>query len=122
MQEMRKACEMLLAELPIRPMTQRLVLGLVLDEELTPATLVDFGIDSDLHRFALRALFPDLKWLYLRLRQQNTITGAALRQRIIKLDAALGYGDRLNALIKRYAPAVASIAHFHTSWDVIYQQ
>jgi hypothetical protein len=42
------------------------------------------------------------------------------RERIVALDAALGNGAMLNALVKRYAYQYAGQVHFQTSWDVLY--
>ena len=42
-----------------------------------------------------------------------------LRQRIVELDAAIGNGTMLNALVKKYAPQYAATVQFCTSMDVI---
>jgi hypothetical protein len=109
------------AGLAIRPLTQKLISQLLLDLPLTPAMLVDFGVDSENHYRALKEVLsveeeghPD--------QDERVIAAQAterLRQRIVELNAAIGNGTMLNALVKKYAPQYTNTVQFCTSMDVI---
>lgn len=110
--------------LAIRPVTQGLVTRLLLDLPLTPAALVDFGVDSATHYRALKAVLSseeegDLPASDEEDETLDTRATETLRQRIVELDAAIGNGILLNALVKKYAPAYANRVKFCTSMDVI---
>jgi hypothetical protein len=85
----------------IRPVTQGLVETILLGTELTPGAIVDFGIDTPDHYQAL--------------------SRAVLSGRIdgVQLDAALGDGVKLTALVNQAQCNPHGVA-FHTSWDVIF--
>lgn len=110
--------------LTIRPVTQGLVTRLLLDLPLTPAALVDFGVDSATHYRALKAVLSSEEEGDLPVSDEedetlDTRATETLRQRIVELDAAIGNGILLNALVKKYAPAYADRVKFCTSMDVI---
>jgi len=84
-----------------RPTTQRLVSSILFDAWPNHATAVDFGIDSQKHYEAL----------YFPIRG-GEITPAAL-------DAALGDGQKLTALVRGAASNPHKDVEFHTSMDVI---
>ena len=104
----RQMKEDLFHDLPVKPLTKRLAVNLLFDLPLSPPEIVDFGIDSDTHYYALRAVL-----------KANDEDKATLRQFLPELDAAYGHGAKLNALVKRYAPAYAEQVRFWTSWDGI---
>ena len=95
-----------LATLPCRPLTRRLIVTLAVGGCLPPPVLVDFGIESDAHRLALRAILDGL------------CDEVGLAEAARRLDAALGQGKILTKLARTYAPEFPHIT-FHTSWDVI---
>lgn len=110
--------------LTIRPLTQQLVTRLLFDMALTPAMIVDFGVESDAHYRALKEVlfgegeqeFPDQD------EEESSKDDRALpilRERILALDAAIGNGEMLNALVKQYAPQYAERVQFCTSMDSI---
>lgn len=114
----------LFADLILRPVTQRLVTHLLLDLALPPSVLVDFGVDSESHYRALKeVLFVDDERGLTNPDEDEQVTivraTQALRQRILELDAALGHGPRLNALVKKYAPHYSERVQFCTSMDII---
>jgi len=77
---------------------------------------VDFGVDSANHYRALKEiLFIESEAVEDEFDEPGV--SEELRQRILALDDALGNGPKLNALVKRFAPAYAGKVHFHTSWD-----
>lgn len=85
----------------IRPVTQRLLSSIFFGESLTPATRVDFGIDSSDHYEALAEAV-----------RSDAIT-------IQQLDDALGNGPMLTALVNEAQCNPGNVV-FETSWDVIY--
>lgn len=99
----------------IRPATKRLVGNLTLDLPMDPPLMTDFGIDSDDHYRALRAVLFNED----HAETPEAAAGAA-KKRMRFLDDAHGNGPRLNALVKLYAPEYADRVTFQTSWDVIY--
>jgi hypothetical protein len=106
----------LLDTLPIRSCTKRLVECLFWDVALPPAVSVDFGVESPNHYRALRAVvFAPAE---PAAEPTPEAVEAALRQRILALDAALGQGTRLNALVRQYAPQYADVVRFETFADV----
>jgi hypothetical protein len=106
----------LLDTLPIRSCTKRLVECLFWDVALTPAVSVDFGVESPNHYRALRAVvFAPVE---PAAEPTPEAVEAALRRRILALDAALGQGTRLNALVRQYAPQYADVVRFETFPDV----
>jgi len=116
--------EELFTGLTVRAVTQRLVTHLLLDLPLPPPVLVDFGVDSATHYRALKdVLFTDDEQALPDPDgdEQVTVDQATegLRQRILELDAALGNGPLLNALVKKYAPQYSDRVRFCTSMDII---
>jgi hypothetical protein len=110
--------------LTIRPLTKKLVTHVLLDIALTPAMTVDFGVDSDDHYRALKEILfvdDDQELSDPDEDEEQAIAQATehLRQRIVALDAALGNGQMLNALVNQYAPQYVGRVHFCTSMDVI---
>lgn len=111
--------------LGIKQLTQDLIDRLLLDRPLDPAIIVDFGVESAAHYRALKtALFNDDTDNVNDDEAEGDVEDhrqrAALRARIVELDAACGNATKLNAFIKRHAPEYAEIAHFTpTSWDYI---
>jgi hypothetical protein len=102
-------------ELELHPVTRHLVERLLWDLPLTPAQCTDFGVVSENHYRALRAVLVD------NAEQEDAEeTYHELRRRIVELDNAYGNGPMLNALIKQYAPEYAKLVKFSTSWDVIF--
>jgi hypothetical protein len=110
----------LFADLPIYPVTRHLVERLCFDMPLSPAMVSDFGITSEAHYRALRtALFADDR--ADEDEDEESVT-AALRQRILALDHALGHGERLTAFVARYAPHYAGQVKFRTVLDILYRR
>ena len=99
----------------IRPATRRLVGNLTLDLPMDPPLMTDFGIDSDNHYRALRAVLFNEDHEETPAEAEETAN-----KRMQFLDDAHGNGPRLNALVKLYAPEYADHVKFETSWDVIY--
>jgi len=87
--------------LSVRPTTRSLVTSILMDAWPNPATIVDFGIDSQKHYEAL--YFP--------------IREAEIMPKV--LDAALGDGPKLTALVRDAASNPHQDVEFHTSWDLI---
>jgi hypothetical protein len=85
----------------VRPTTRSLVTSILLDAWPNHAAAVDFGIDSQKHYEAL----------YFPIRE-GEITPTAL-------DAALGDGPKLTALMRDAASNPHKDVEFHTSWDLI---
>ncbi len=83
----------------IRPLTRQLYDCLVLDIWPSPATCQDFGIETTEHLGALQ-------WA-------ARVDDVTLEQ----LEEALGYGEKLNALISPTNPYRG--VSFHTAWDEI---
>jgi hypothetical protein len=115
---MSTAFDDLFAGLPIRPATKHLVECLLADRPLTPASILDFGVDSPDQYRALKAVL-----LSASARSETDLEGERaleeLRKRILALEAALGNGSRLNALVKQYAPEYVGRVQFQTEWDVL---
>lgn len=85
----------------VRPTTQHLVSSILFDSWPNHAAAVDFGIDSQKHYEAL----------YYPIRAQEISPEA--------LDAALGDGQKLTALVREAASNPHKDVEFHTSWDLI---
>lgn len=85
----------------VRPTTRHLVTSILFDAWPNHAAAVDFGIDSQKHYEAL----------YFPIRE-GEITPTAL-------DAALGDGQKLTALVREAASNPHKDVQFHTSWDLI---
>ncbi len=98
----------------IRPATRRLVGNLTLDLPMDPPLITDFGIDSDNHYRALRAVLFNEPHEEIPEEAEEAVS-----TRMQFLDDAHGNGPRLNALVKLYAPEYADHVKFETSWDVI---
>lgn len=81
----------------IRPVAQRTFDALILDMPVTPASQIDFGIDTVYHYAAL---------------QRAVRSGCSMEE----LDKALGSGIRITALVNKYAPEFKNVK-FHTSYD-----
>src|SRR5437667_9937647 len=84
-----------------RPRTRHLVGSILFDAWPNLASAVDFGIESQKHYEAL--YFPV---------RAGEITPATL-------DAALGDGQKLTALVREAASNPHKDVEFHTSWDLI---
>ncbi len=80
----------------VRPVAQNCYDSLMLDIWPRPAAVVDFGLDSPQHYAAL---------------QRAIKAGATVEE----LDAALGSGKRIAALVAKYVPGEETI--FATSYD-----
>jgi hypothetical protein len=87
--------------LSVRPTTRNLVTSILMDAWPNHAAIVDFGIDSQKHYEAL----------YYPIREAEIMPKA--------LDAALGHGEKLTAMIREAASNPHKDVQFHTSWDVI---
>jgi hypothetical protein len=85
----------------VRPTTRHLVTSILLDSWPSHATVVDFGIDSQKHYEAL----------YYPIRQSEIMP--------LALDAALGDGPKLTAMVRDAASNPHKDVEFHTSWDLI---
>lgn len=84
-----------------QPTTRHLVISILHDAWPNHAAAVDFGIDSQKHYEAL----------YFPIRE-GEITPETL-------DAALGDGQKLTALVQESASNPHKDVEFHTSWDLI---
>lgn len=115
---MSNLSNLLLDGLKIRPVTKHLVELLYEDRPLSPACIVDFGVDSSDHYYALRNMVGG--GLGIAAIDGDRAAIKELRKRIMQLDDACGNGFRLNALVRRYVPEFAQVVHFYTSWDAIY--
>lgn len=107
--------------LQVRPTTKRLVACLLADRPLPVPVLVDFGVDSPDHYRALRAVLfnsPDFGATEIEASEEAE-TREAWRQRIAELEQALGNGQRLNALVRKYAPEYSKRVSFQTDWDAL---
>jgi hypothetical protein len=110
--------------LSIRPVTEQLVEHLLLDLPLTPAEVIDFGVDTENHYRALQILVRDACGDGTELEDEE-ICGSyllQLRQVIGELDSALGNSARLNALVQTYVPEYARLVQFRTTWDVLLER
>lgn len=110
--------EIVLKDLPIRPVTRRLVSQLLWDLPLNHTVITDFGVETPNHYRALKAVL-----LYdpqTDQDQEEDVSFEQLRSQILKLEDALGNGSKLNALVRQYAPDYAPRVSFQTSWDLIY--
>ena len=111
--------------LDLKPLTKQLVNALILDRQLTPALVTDFGVKSSDHYRALKdALFSDPAESDNRDPDQAVAEAKscdAFRRRIVELDAAYGHAAKLNAFVKKNAPECADRVHFEpTDWDYLY--
>lgn len=97
-QRHRELAEQLLS---VRPTTRNLVTSILMDAWPSHAAIVDFGIDSQKHYEAL----------YYPIREAEIMPK--------ELDAALGHGEKLTAMIREAASNPHKDVQFHTSWDVI---
>lgn len=87
--------------LSVRETTRNLVTSILMDEWPRRAAVVDFGIDSQKHYEAL----------YYPIREAEILPQA--------LDAALGNGAALTAMLREAASNPHKDVTFSTSWDVI---
>ncbi len=85
----------------VQPTTRHLVTSILFDAWPNHAAVVDFGIDSQKHYEAL----------YYPIRAAEILPEA--------LDAALGDGPQLTAMVRDAASNPHKDVEFHTSWDVI---
>lgn len=90
----------------IRRLTVRLICNLSFDLPLTPAQINDFGVASDDHYRALRAVL-------------NAEESGGLRQVGEELDQAMCNGRALTKLVQKYAPEFKAL-RFETSWDELH--
>jgi hypothetical protein len=99
----------------VRPVTQRLMSNLALDLPLTPAQIYDFGVETEMHYRALKAVLfndePGSEELDESEIQRD------LQKRLAELDQACGNGPALTALVKKYAPEFVGIT-FKTPYDL----
>lgn len=101
-----------LGPLKIWQTTRGLVTSLMWDLPLTNAQCDDFGVVTANHYRALRAVLmyePEGAGL------PPEEVKADLRERILELDAAMGNGRKLTALVRKYAPQYDLV--FETIWD-----
>jgi hypothetical protein len=91
----------------VRPVTVRLICRLALDLPLTPAAINDFGVATDDHYRALRAVL-------------DAVEPGGLRQLGEDLDRAMGNGPALTKLVQTYAPEYKAL-RFETSWDDLHR-
>ncbi len=87
--------------LSVRPTTRNLITSILMDAWPKHAAVVDFGIDSQKHYEAL--YFPTRE--------------AEIMPKV--LDAALGDGPKLTALVRESESNPHKDVEFHTSWDLI---
>jgi hypothetical protein len=80
----------------VRPVAQNCYDSLILDVWPRQAAIVDFALDSDAHYAALQSAIK---------------AGATVEE----LDAALGNGVALTALVKKYVPSAETV--FSTAYD-----
>jgi hypothetical protein len=85
----------------VRPTTRSVVTSILLDMWPSLPAILDFGIDSQKHYEAL----------YFPIRGREISPEA--------LDAALGDGQKLTALVREAASNPHKDVEFHTSWDLI---
>lgn len=78
----------------VRPLVTSLIRILTFDLPLTPAMVVDFSIESDNHRRALRDAIDEA---CEQLEDLDAVARA--------LDDALGDGAKLTAFVQKYAPS-----------------
>lgn len=83
----------------VRPVSERVWKWANGQDELSPAALVDFGIEDYSNQDALA----------------EAVRGGATAE---ELDKALGNGKKIGKLVKKYAPKFGEI-EFRTSWDII---
>ena len=114
---LRSWMEPVFAGLPIRPVTRRLVTALLWDLPLSIVCQADFGVESAHHYRALRALLMEVSDAAADEDGAGRAS-AALRKRIVELDAALGKGPALSALVKRHVPHYGDV-QFQTVWDAL---
>jgi len=97
--------------LPIRVVTQSLVAHLMLNMPLTPAAVVDFGVDTENHYRALQTMVRNAYGDGADGEDDQTsgFTLLKLHRVIVELDKALGNSARLNALVKTYVPEYANL-------------
>ncbi|MCI0719449.1 MAG: hypothetical protein L0338_10855 [Acidobacteria bacterium] len=84
-----------------RPTTRHLISSILFDAWPNHAAAVDFGIDSQKHYEAL----------YFPIREGEITPDT--------LDAALGDGQKLTALVREATSNPHKDVEFHTSWDLI---
>ena len=101
-------------KLPIHDVTKQLVMYYLLDLPLPETVKGEFGIETLVHYMALRVvLFGEDAFAPDEAQQQLT-------RRIVEVEAALGNGPMLNALVRKYAPQYAEGVHFQTLWDKLW--
>lgn len=86
----------------VRPETRNLIESVLMDAWPNHAAVVDFGLDSQEH---YEALYDPLR--------AGQITPLAL-------DAALGHGEKLTALVREAPSNPHRDVEFYTSWDVMF--
>jgi hypothetical protein len=94
-------------DLPVKPLTKRAAVQLLLGVSLSIPCQADFGVDTDDHYYALR----------VAIKSQETDDDETLRNFVKELDKAYGNGKRLTALVKKYAPHYSKGLVFKTFWD-----
>ena len=109
--DIRNVYALLFRNLNVRNDTLTLVQCIIWELPLTPETQKLFGNDTADHYKALDAIlfgFEDAT------DADEAVVLRSLKQRIEALDAACGSGQRLNALMLKYAPEYADRVHFTT--------
>lgn len=94
-----------------------MIKNLFFDLPLSPAQIDDFGVKSDDHYRALKALL--LNDTRDNVQEQSIIELTA--NKFKELDEAIGNGEKLNALVEKYAPAYTEVVFFYTIWDEMRQ-
>ena len=92
-----------LEKAPVRTVTKRLLQAMALDLSLSHLECDDFGVKSENHYRALRECMSVAA-------KDKTIVEVAM-----EFDQALGNSEKLNALVKKYAPEYT--VTFTTVWD-----
>jgi hypothetical protein len=102
--------------LGLRPTTKGLISNMLFDLPLSMAQCDDFGVKTADHYRALKAVL-----FYSPLDDDPDATKEQVMnefgQKAKQLDEALGYGEKLNQLIKQHAPQYADVVSFYTIWD-----
>lgn len=101
----------LFAGLQLHNVTKETVWAVLLYSRLRPVEEIVFGIDSEDHFEAFRTILLG-KDTFDESIETNKRAFQKLRRRIVQINAAAGSGQRLNRLVKKYAPAYANWVRF----------
>jgi len=107
--------------LDIRPVTMNMVERLMLDKPLTPAEIVDFGVDTPDHYRVLQIIVRGACGDEDDLDDEMSCGFILLEMRriIVELDRALGNSAKLNELVHSYVPEYGGRVRFHTTQDLL---